>query len=220
MIRNHLYTSLDIGGVGFSASRYLVKSAILGGGKNFIFEFCHRFPKHRYLISGTISNFLFDLEKEVSSLTPEIWSQCFPSHIREIPSKSLLNLRFCVRKLQHHFSLIFEGLEFKARVGSATLTNPAFANFLHDTRNSSVSCLFSQIPIIYGMLLNEYFEWTTSMRLRCFLWPSSFKGYDLIKGKPKPVAVLNKVYERAQHLFEYMTDNSEVKDKVIEVAES
>ncbi|KAL0209365.1 hypothetical protein RCL1_007305 [Eukaryota sp. TZLM3-RCL] len=124
------------------------------------------------IISGTTSNFLFDLEKEVLSLSPEIWSQCFPLDIQEIPSRSLLNLRFCVRKLQHHLLKIFEGLDFKARVGSATLTNPAFANFLHDTHNSSASCLFSQIPNIYGMLLND-FEWTTSMRLRCFLWPSS-----------------------------------------------
>ncbi|KAL0212237.1 hypothetical protein RCL1_005863 [Eukaryota sp. TZLM3-RCL] len=109
---------------------------------------------------------------KVSSLSPEIWSHCFPLDIQEIPSRSLLNLRFCVRKFQYYLLKIFEGLDFNARVGSATLTVPAIANLLHDTHNNCASCLFGHAPNIDNMLLND-FEWTTSMRLRCFLWASS-----------------------------------------------
>ncbi|KAL0214851.1 hypothetical protein P9112_007035 [Eukaryota sp. TZLM1-RC] len=56
--------------------------------------------------------------------------------------------------------------------------NNVFANFLIDLEDSCSSCLISQIPNIYGLLLNDH-QWTTAMRMRCFLWPCSLPN-DLI----------------------------------------
>ncbi|KAL0226354.1 hypothetical protein P9112_013678 [Eukaryota sp. TZLM1-RC] len=48
--------------------------------------------------------------------------------------------------------------------------NPAFANFLIDLKDSSSAVLINQIPQIYGLFLNDD-QWTTAMRMRCYLWP-------------------------------------------------
>ncbi|KAL0208388.1 hypothetical protein P9112_010975 [Eukaryota sp. TZLM1-RC] len=61
---------------------------------------------------------------------------------------------------------------------SAKEKNPVFANFLIDLKDSSSSCLISQIPNVYGLLLNDH-QWTTAFRMRCFLWPCSVPN-DLI----------------------------------------
>ncbi|KAL0225992.1 hypothetical protein P9112_013316 [Eukaryota sp. TZLM1-RC] len=47
-----------------------------------------------------------------------------------------------------------------------------------DLEDSCSSCLISQIPNIYGLRLNDH-QWTTAMRMRCFLWPCSLPN-DLI----------------------------------------
>ncbi|KAL0248655.1 hypothetical protein GEMRC1_003889 [Eukaryota sp. GEM-RC1] len=50
--------------------------------------------------------------------------------------------------------------------------NPAFANFLTDVSNSSASCLITQIPRVYGLLLDDN-SWSLNMRLRSYLWPDN-----------------------------------------------
>ncbi|KAL0231106.1 hypothetical protein GEMRC1_010511 [Eukaryota sp. GEM-RC1] len=50
--------------------------------------------------------------------------------------------------------------------------NPAFANFLMDVSNSSASCLITQIPQVYGLLLDDNSR-SLNMRLRSYIWPDN-----------------------------------------------
>ncbi|KAL0251606.1 hypothetical protein GEMRC1_000819 [Eukaryota sp. GEM-RC1] len=50
--------------------------------------------------------------------------------------------------------------------------NPAFANFLMDVSNSSASCLFTQIPQVYGHFLDDN-SWSLNMRLRSLIFPDN-----------------------------------------------
>ncbi|KAL0215054.1 hypothetical protein P9112_007238 [Eukaryota sp. TZLM1-RC] len=147
-------------------------AAFLGGGKNFVFEVCNRFPNDINLLNFTSNNFLRDLQNALDCLPSKIWSKCFPDNVQEIPSGALVNLRYCVKKLQQKLTIFFEGLDFNVRLGSAKKDNPAFANFLLDAQNSSSSCLITQIPQIYGLLLNDT-EFSCTMRLRCFILPDN-----------------------------------------------
>ncbi|KAL0211599.1 hypothetical protein RCL1_005225 [Eukaryota sp. TZLM3-RCL] len=63
-------------------------------------------------------------------------------------------------------------MDYSVRLSLAKTNNPAFANFLIDVKDSSATALFTQIPQVYGFLLNDH-QWTTAMRLRCFLWPNN-----------------------------------------------
>ncbi|KAL0232780.1 hypothetical protein GEMRC1_011527 [Eukaryota sp. GEM-RC1] len=51
LLRSHLFTSAHFDGIGFTKSSILCKSAFLGGGKNFVFEFVNRFPNVISLIN-------------------------------------------------------------------------------------------------------------------------------------------------------------------------
>ncbi|KAL0225786.1 hypothetical protein P9112_013110 [Eukaryota sp. TZLM1-RC] len=73
---------------------------------------------------------------------------------------------------------VLENLDFTVRFSLAKEKNPVFANFLIDLKESSSSCLISQIPNVYGLLLNDH-QWTTALKMRCFLWRCSVPN-DLI----------------------------------------
>ncbi|KAL0224440.1 hypothetical protein P9112_003830 [Eukaryota sp. TZLM1-RC] len=73
---------------------------------------------------------------------------------------------------------VLKNLDYIVRLSLAKEKNPVFANFLIDLEDSCSSCLISQLPNIYGLLLNDH-QWTTAMRMRCFLWPCSLPN-DLI----------------------------------------
>ncbi|KAL0218864.1 hypothetical protein P9112_004517 [Eukaryota sp. TZLM1-RC] len=172
LIRSHVFSSSNFGGINFTKSSILCQAAYLGGGKNFVFEFCNRFLNDVNLLNFTSNNFLSDLRNAFDCLPSEIWSKCFPDNVQETPSRTLVNLRYCVKKLQQRLTIIFEGLDFNVRLGSAKKDNPAFANFLLDAQNSSSSCLITQIPQIYGLLLNDT-KFSCTMRLLCFIWPDN-----------------------------------------------
>ncbi|KAL0206801.1 hypothetical protein P9112_012512 [Eukaryota sp. TZLM1-RC] len=157
---------------------YLCKAAFIGGGKNFIYEFLNRFPEKIHLIENCGSSYLISLQQEIETLSPNIWAQCFPSDIVELPSRSLLSLPLTFAKLQKKILKVLENLDYIVRLSLAKEKNPVFANFLIDLEDSCSSCLISQIPNIYGLLLNDH-QWTTAMRMRCFLWPCSLPN-DLI----------------------------------------
>ncbi|KAL0227154.1 hypothetical protein P9112_014478 [Eukaryota sp. TZLM1-RC] len=123
-------------------------------------------------------SYLISLQQEIETLSPNIWAKCFPSDIVELPSRSLLSLPLTFAKLQKKILKVLENLDYIVRLSLAKEKNPVFANFLIDLDDSCSSCLISQIPNIYGLLLNDH-QWTTAMRLRCFLWPCSLPN-DLI----------------------------------------
>ncbi|KAL0227236.1 hypothetical protein P9112_014560 [Eukaryota sp. TZLM1-RC] len=80
--------------------------------------------------------------------------------------------------MQKKILKVFENLDFTVRLSLAEETNFVFANFLIDLKESSSSCLISQIPNVYGLLLNDH-KWTTAFRMSCFLSPCSVPN-DLI----------------------------------------
>ncbi|KAL0224388.1 hypothetical protein P9112_003778 [Eukaryota sp. TZLM1-RC] len=113
-----------------------------------------------------------------------IRSHCFPQNVQEIPTRSLPNLRFCLKKLQLHLVKLYEGLDYEVRLGLAKTKNPAFGNFLKDIRDSSAAALVTQVPSVYGLLLKDN-EWLLNMRFRCFLWPNNLPNHLTCKcGKP------------------------------------
>ncbi|KAL0219289.1 hypothetical protein P9112_004942 [Eukaryota sp. TZLM1-RC] len=184
LIRSHVFCSADLGGIGFTKSSILCKAAFLGGGKNFVFEFFQRFPFDVHLINGESNFYLNQLQFELENLPSDIWIQCFPQNVQEIPTRSLPNLRFCLKKLQHHLVKLYEGLDYEVRLGLAKTKNPAFGNFLKDIRDSSAAALVTQVPSVYGLLLKDN-EWLLNMRFRCFLWPNNLPNHLTCKcGKP------------------------------------
>ncbi|KAL0246825.1 hypothetical protein GEMRC1_008031 [Eukaryota sp. GEM-RC1] len=172
-LNNHIFSDPHLGGIGFTSSKWWTKSAFIGGGKNFVFEFCRRYPSQENLLVSTNSFFLVNLRSELSLISSDLWQTCFPADICEIPERCVTSLKYALKKLQKHLLKYFECLDVKIRLGSAKENNPAFANFLIDLKDSSSVALINQIPQIYGLLLNDH-QWTTTFRLRCFLWPSNF----------------------------------------------
>ncbi|KAL0206081.1 hypothetical protein P9112_001388 [Eukaryota sp. TZLM1-RC] len=155
-------------------------------------DFCRSFNKLRVkffsslleMIHGESNFYLNQLQLELDNLPSDIWIQCFPQNIQEIPTRSLPNLRFCLKKLQHHLVKLFEGLDYEVRLGLAKTKNPAFGNFLKDISDSSAAALVTQIPSVYGLLLKNN-EWLLNMRFRCFLWPNNLPNHLTCKcGKP------------------------------------
>ncbi|KAL0204948.1 hypothetical protein P9112_000255 [Eukaryota sp. TZLM1-RC] len=175
---NHIFCSTELGGLDFHKSKYLCTAAFICGAKNFVFEFLKRFPENQHLIEYCFSDYLVSLQNEIECISPHIWSKCFPDDIREIPPRSLISLKFAYAKLQKKILKVFENLDFTVRLSLAKERNPVFANCLSDLKESSTSCLISQIPNVYGLLLNDH-QWTTALRIRCFLWPRSVPN-DLI----------------------------------------
>ncbi|KAL0212950.1 hypothetical protein RCL1_006576 [Eukaryota sp. TZLM3-RCL] len=169
-LREHIFCSPDLGGVGFTKSKILSKAALIGSGKNFVFEFSSRFSPDLVLLSSNCSPFLLALEHEINTLPLDVWMKCFPIEVQEIPSKNLSNLKYAKKKLQHFLVKELESLDYTNRLCLAKMNNPAFYQFLLDNTDSSASSFFSQIPQIYGLLLNNE-EWETFIRLRCYLWP-------------------------------------------------
>ncbi|KAL0214568.1 hypothetical protein P9112_006752 [Eukaryota sp. TZLM1-RC] len=58
MLKNHLFSSANLGGIGFSKSSILCQSAFLGGGKNSNCEFSGRFPEDSHLLVPSCSPYL------------------------------------------------------------------------------------------------------------------------------------------------------------------
>ncbi|KAL0224263.1 hypothetical protein P9112_003653 [Eukaryota sp. TZLM1-RC] len=94
MLKSHLFSSANLGGIGFTKSSILCQSAFLGGGKNSIYEFSRRFRNDSHLSVPNCSPYLFELSCELEKLPPQIWTKCFPQSIQEIPNRSLFNLQF------------------------------------------------------------------------------------------------------------------------------
>ncbi|KAL0213704.1 hypothetical protein P9112_005888 [Eukaryota sp. TZLM1-RC] len=166
ILKNHIFSDVQLSGVGFNSSKYLTKAAFIGGGKNFVFEFSRRYPFAENLLETTNSLYLDNLREEVSSLSPDLWRSY----------RSLYSLKFALKKLQRHLLKKFESKDFIVRLSTAKKENPAFANFLIDLKNSSSAVLINQIPQIYGLFLNDR-QWTTAMRMRCYLWPCNLPNY-------------------------------------------
>ncbi|KAL0210857.1 hypothetical protein P9112_009155 [Eukaryota sp. TZLM1-RC] len=64
MLKSHLFSSANLGGIGFTKSSILCQSAFLGGGKNFIYEFSRRFPDDSHLLVPNCSPYLLGLAKK------------------------------------------------------------------------------------------------------------------------------------------------------------
>ncbi|KAL0224398.1 hypothetical protein P9112_003788 [Eukaryota sp. TZLM1-RC] len=148
----------------------------------------------------------------------DIWIQCFPQNVQEIPTRSLPNLRFCLKKLQHHLVKLYEGLDYEVRLGLAKTKNPAFGNFLKDIRDSSAAALVTQVPSVYGILLKNN-EWLLNMRFRCFLWPNNLPNHLTCKcGKP----LLFTHLLNCKHfiMFRSKVHNNNVRDQIYVMCKS
>ncbi|KAL0212257.1 hypothetical protein RCL1_005883 [Eukaryota sp. TZLM3-RCL] len=184
---NHIFCHPDFGGIGFSSSKYyLTKADFLGGVKNIIYEFSKRYTDRLQLLNTTSSSYLNAHQREVTNLPPSIWSECFPSNIEEIPIREVLSLNLALKKLQQSFVKVFEQKDYNVRLSLAKNNNPAFAKISLDLSNSTASTFFSQIPQMYGLLLNDH-HWTTTMRLRCFNWSYNIP-HELICKCNKPLS--------------------------------
>ncbi|KAL0228692.1 hypothetical protein GEMRC1_013312 [Eukaryota sp. GEM-RC1] len=101
-LNNHIFSDPHLGGIGFTSSKWWTKSAFIGGGKNFVFEFCRRYPSQENLLVSTSSFFLVNLRSELSLISPDLWQTCFPGDICEIPERCVTSLKFALKKLQKH----------------------------------------------------------------------------------------------------------------------
>ncbi|KAL0215118.1 hypothetical protein P9112_007302 [Eukaryota sp. TZLM1-RC] len=180
LIRADLFSSSQFGGVGFTTSSILCQASLVGGGKNCIFEFHNRFPEHIHLLTPSFSKHLYDLDVAINKIAPEIWCQCFPDSVQEIPPRNLVNLRYCVKKFQQKLKVKFEGLNYEVRLGMAKKKNPVVANFLLDVCDSCAPCLINQVPRIYGLFLDDSC-FLLSMRLRSFIWPDNLPRGSICK---------------------------------------
>ncbi|KAL0219394.1 hypothetical protein P9112_005047 [Eukaryota sp. TZLM1-RC] len=70
MLKSHLFSSANLGGIGFTKSSILCQSAFLGGGKNFIYEFSRRFPDDSHLLVPYCSPYFFGkkLQQKLSKI--------------------------------------------------------------------------------------------------------------------------------------------------------
>ncbi|KAL0219683.1 hypothetical protein P9112_005336 [Eukaryota sp. TZLM1-RC] len=119
MFNIHLFSSANLGGIGFTKSSILCQSAFLGGGKNFIYEFSRRFPEDSHLLVPSCSPYLNELSCELERLPPQIWTKTCSSINSRNSKRPHFNLQFCCRKLQKQLSKIFESLDFDVRLGLA-----------------------------------------------------------------------------------------------------
>ncbi|KAL0215670.1 hypothetical protein P9112_007854 [Eukaryota sp. TZLM1-RC] len=62
LIRSHVFSSSNFGGINFTQSSILGQAAFFGGGKDFVFEFCNSLPNDVDLLNSTSNNYLRDLE--------------------------------------------------------------------------------------------------------------------------------------------------------------
>ncbi|KAL0244656.1 hypothetical protein GEMRC1_008738 [Eukaryota sp. GEM-RC1] len=97
ILNNHTFSSPCLGGLGFTSSKWWTKAALIGGGKNFVIEFCNRYPSRTSLLESTSSFYLNHLRGELGNLSPELWSTCFPVDIKEIPCRNILSLKFALK---------------------------------------------------------------------------------------------------------------------------
>ncbi|KAL0216157.1 hypothetical protein P9112_008341 [Eukaryota sp. TZLM1-RC] len=72
MLKNQLFSSASLGGIGFTKYSILCQSAFLGGCKNFIYEFSHRFPEDSHLLVPSCSPYSNELSCELDRLPPQI----------------------------------------------------------------------------------------------------------------------------------------------------
>ncbi|KAL0225585.1 hypothetical protein P9112_012909 [Eukaryota sp. TZLM1-RC] len=131
------FLCLNFGGVEFHKSSYLCKAAFIGGGKNFIYEFVNRFPEKIDLIENCGSSYLNSLQQEIETLSPNIWSKCFPSDIVELPPRSLLSLPLTFTKLQKTILKVLENLDYISVVTLSHILNCkyfiTYRSIVHDS---------------------------------------------------------------------------------------
>ncbi|KAL0239907.1 hypothetical protein GEMRC1_010015 [Eukaryota sp. GEM-RC1] len=162
----HAFYSSEFAGVGFTHAKIIRKSALLGGVKNFMFEFLKRFPLDGInLLNSSNCRWIQSAKDLLSSLSPEMWESLFPAHLKETPLKNISSLPSA-----------FELLDFNNRISLAKTNSPEFAAFLIDLCNSGPSGFISQIPKVYGLHLSDE-AWMINMRLRLAIWPANLLNY-------------------------------------------
>ncbi|KAL0221229.1 hypothetical protein RCL1_001083 [Eukaryota sp. TZLM3-RCL] len=97
-IHSHAFSSFNLGGIGLTRASILVKSAFLGGLRNFLFEFKLRFPNE--IIENSSAPFSIEGKYLVDSLSDIYWARLFSS-TSEVKEKKLSNLVFTFKKLQN-----------------------------------------------------------------------------------------------------------------------
>ncbi|KAL0217041.1 hypothetical protein RCL1_007524 [Eukaryota sp. TZLM3-RCL] len=92
-----------------------------------------------------------------------------------------------------------------------------FAKSSLDLSNSTASVFFSHIPQVYGLFLIDH-QWTSTMRLRCFLWAYNLP-HDLICKCSKPFSINHLL--NCNHFITYRSIlHDAVRDQIHAMAKS
>ncbi|KAL0233300.1 hypothetical protein GEMRC1_012045 [Eukaryota sp. GEM-RC1] len=76
----HAFYSSEFAGVGFTHTKIIRKSALVGGSKNFMFELLKRFLLDGInLLNSSNCRCIQSAKDLVSSLSPEMWESLFPA---------------------------------------------------------------------------------------------------------------------------------------------
>ncbi|KAL0213539.1 hypothetical protein RCL1_007165 [Eukaryota sp. TZLM3-RCL] len=164
---NHIFRS----GIGLTKANVLVKSAFLGGLRNFLFEFKLRFPNED--IENSSAPFLLEGKKLVDSLPEDTWARLF-SFTSEVKEKKMSNLVFTFKELQNKLKIIYESDTFKKNLSLAKTKDVNLYNLLIELSSQSStpssSLLLSTIPRKYGLNLDDD-AFVACLRLRLNLHP-------------------------------------------------
>ncbi|KAL0217267.1 hypothetical protein RCL1_007848 [Eukaryota sp. TZLM3-RCL] len=167
----HAFSSFNLGGIGLTKASVLVKSAFLGGLRNFLFEFKLRFPNED--IENSSAPFLLEGKKLVDSLPEDTWARLF-SFTSEVKEKKMSNLVFTFKKLQNKLKIIYESDTFKKNLSLAKTKDVNLYNLLIELSSQSStpssSLLLSTIPRKYGLNLDDD-AFVACLRLRLNLHP-------------------------------------------------
>ncbi|KAL0209347.1 hypothetical protein RCL1_007287 [Eukaryota sp. TZLM3-RCL] len=184
-IPSHAFSSFNYGGLGITKASILTKSAFLGGIRNFLYEFERRFP----LISliNSPSPILREASNLIESLPNSLWSKLFPLDV-EIMEKSIINLKFTVRKLQNKLKNLMESDSFLNKLSLAKERNVKLYNLLMENSSfnsvPSSSYLLSIVAKKFGLNLDDE-DFLTCIRLRLNLDPGIILSNSLcLCGKP------------------------------------
>ncbi|KAL0235143.1 hypothetical protein GEMRC1_001725 [Eukaryota sp. GEM-RC1] len=84
----HAFYSSEFAVVDITHAKIIRKSSLLGGVKNFMFEFLKRFPLVGInLLNSSNCPWIQSAKDLVSSLSPELWESLFPAHLKETTLK-------------------------------------------------------------------------------------------------------------------------------------
>ncbi|KAL0206142.1 hypothetical protein P9112_001449 [Eukaryota sp. TZLM1-RC] len=172
MLKSHLFSSANLGGIGFTKSSILCQSAFLGGGKNFIYEFSRRFPDDSHLLVPNCSPYLYELSCELENYRHKFGPNVFLNQFKKFQTDLYLIYSFAVKSFNKNCQRFLKAWILMLDLAWPRKRIPLLQIFLQDMCDSTSSALVTTIPQVYGTLLSDS-AWTLNMRFRSFIWPDN-----------------------------------------------